>query len=419
MLLKGLPEEFKPFLIYVNTSGEDMSLSQFKVALKQFEETEKLGQKEEKSPKDKTFGVTANKLTNKWKKGLCYECGEADHIMKGCPKAIQRNNSQTCSYQKRAAHLEKDCFRHRMKDNLKQAAAKDEKLSVSADGDEHLFTFSFRASEYKTIGKGLLVDTGVTSHIINKADKFINSDATFRSTKHCIELADGNKMFGVTEKKGNAKVILTVTNGKNVETVLKGALLITTYPQSILLVKAATASGAQVTFAKNNSKIEKENMTFNIREINRLYYLETKEHEDKASLSRDINYWHKILGHCNVDDIKRLPGVVKGMTISGPATKESESCDICVEGKFLSTRKRSASTKATKPLELFHTDLCGSIDPVAEVNFKYTISFTDDFSGFIFVYFLMAKSDAILATKQFLVDCAAFGEVKKLKWNSQ
>ena len=101
--------------------------------------------------------------------------------------------------------------------------------------------------------------------------------------------------------------------------------------------------------------------------------------KNKVSLSRDINYWHKILGHCNVDDIKRLPGVVKGMTISGPATKESVSCDTCIEGKFL-------NTKATKPLELVHTDLCGPIDPVAKGNFKYTISFTDDFSGFIFVY---------------------------------
>ena len=44
----------------MNTSAEDVSLGQFKVALKQFEETEKLGQKGEKYPKDKIFGVTAN-----------------------------------------------------------------------------------------------------------------------------------------------------------------------------------------------------------------------------------------------------------------------------------------------------------------------------------------------------------------------
>ena len=53
---------------------------------------------------------------------------------------------------------------------------------------------------------------------------------------------------------------------------------------------------------------------------------------------------------------------------------------------------------------------------MAEGNFKYAISFTDHFSGFIFVYFLKAKSDAILATKQFLADCAPFGEVKHLNW---
>ena len=90
-----------------------------------------------------------------------------------------------------------------------------------------------------------------------------------------MELADGSKMFGVAAKRGDSKIILTDTNGNNVETVLKGTLVITTYPQSILSVKAVTASCAQLTFAKNNSKIEKENRTFNIREINQLYYLET------------------------------------------------------------------------------------------------------------------------------------------------
>ena len=140
-----------------------------------------------------------------------------------------------------------------------------------------------------------------------------------------------------------------------------------------------------------------------------MYYLETKEHEDKVSLSRDINYWHKLLGHCNVDDTQRFPGVVKGMTISGPATKKSVSCDSCVEGKLLNARNKSAHTKATKPLELVHTDLCGPIVSVAKGNFRYTILFTDDFSGFIFVYFLKAKRDAILATKQFFADCAPFG----------
>ena len=45
------------------------------------------------------------------------------------------------------------------------------------------------------------MDTGATSYIINKADKFINSDETFKRTKHCIEIAEGSNMFGVAEKR--------------------------------------------------------------------------------------------------------------------------------------------------------------------------------------------------------------------------
>ena len=65
MLLKGLPEEFKPFLIYANTSGEDMSISRFKVSLKLFEETEELAQKEEKFPGTGSSVEPGIKPTNK------------------------------------------------------------------------------------------------------------------------------------------------------------------------------------------------------------------------------------------------------------------------------------------------------------------------------------------------------------------
>ena len=65
-------------------------------------------------------------------------------------------------------------------------------------------------------------------------------------------LADGSKMFGVAEKRGGTKVILTDTN--NVETEFKCVLLFKTYPKIILSVKAATTSSAQATFAETTAR---------------------------------------------------------------------------------------------------------------------------------------------------------------------
>lgn len=57
--------------------------------------------------------------------------------------------------------------------------------------------------------------------------------------------------------------------------------------------------------------------------------------------------------------------------------------------------------EGTQSLELFHC-----IDRTGEDGFKYALSFTDDFSGPVFVYFLTYKSDSLIAFKPFLADCS-------------
>ncbi|CAB3996098.1 Retrovirus-related Pol poly from transposon TNT 1-94 [Paramuricea clavata] len=72
-------------------------------------------------------------------------------------------------------------------------------------------------------------------------------------------------------------------------------------------------------------------------------------------------------------------------------------------------RNRSPDERATAPLDFVHCDLAGPIDPVGRDGFKYALSFVDDYSGIIMVYFLKCKSDTPEALQQFLADAAPFG----------
>ena len=78
-------------------------------------------------------------------------------------------------------------------------------------------------------------------------------------------------------------------------------------------------------------------------------------------------------------------------------------------------RNRNPDARATAPLELVHTDLAGPIDPVSREGFRYSIAFTDDYSGAVFVYFLKCKTDTIAATQKFLADTASYGEVECIR----
>lgn len=56
--------------------------------------------------------------------------------------------------------------------------------------------------------KGLLVDTGSSSHIINDRSRFKNFDSTFKPERHSMEMADGKRTFGLAQGRGDAQVCL-------------------------------------------------------------------------------------------------------------------------------------------------------------------------------------------------------------------
>ena len=122
--------------------------------------------------------------------------------------------------------------------------------------------------------------------------------------------------------------------------------------------------------------------------------------------------WHNILGHCNTADVAKLESIVDGMKIS---SKEKFDCETCVMSKQTLTKSGVMRKKVETVLELVHTDLAGPVEPMAKEGFRFAISFTDDYSGIIFVYFLKHKSDAVKALELFLADSAPYGQVKRIR----
>ena len=143
------------------------------------------------------------------------------------------------------------------------------------------------------------------------------------------------------------------------------------------------SNGAELKFQRgHNELVHKDGTTFTIDEHGQLYYLNTFEQydntSDKVSVSHDIHTWHEILGHCNFEDVIKSQGVVDGKNISGSSDKSKFNCNTCIEGQFVNNRNRGPDARATKPLEIVHTDLAGPINPLSKKGFKYSIAFTDD-----------------------------------------
>jgi histone deacetylase 1/2 len=75
-------------------------------------------------------------------------------------------------------------------------------------------------------------------------------------------------------------------------------------------------------------------------------------------------------------------------------------CNACQLGKAHQLPFYPSSHVSTAPLQLVHTDVWGPALPSAN-NSKYYVSFIDDFSRYVWIYFLKCKSDVEAVFLQF------------------
>ena len=104
--------------------------------------------------------------------------------------------------------------------------------------------------------------------------------------------------------------------------------------------------------------------------------------------------WHKRYGHSNLETPK-LMADIKMVTNMPIMNTRRSLCSVCEEGKshrlpFPTQQIR----RATKKLELVHTEICGPMHTDLMNGSKYFILFIDDFSRYTWIHFMKMKSEA-------------------------
>ena len=111
--------------------------------------------------------------------------------------------------------------------------------------------------------------------------------------------------------------------------------------------------------------------------------------------------WHLRYGHLNFRGLELLfkKNMVKGLPyINHP----DQLCEGCLLGKqFRKSFPKESNSRAQKPLELIHTDVCGPFKPNSLGKSNYFLLFIDDLSRKTWVYFLKQKSEVFEAFKKF------------------
>ena len=148
---------------------------------------------------------------------------------------------------------------------------------------------------------------------------------------------------------------------------------------------------------------------FAIREKDKgLYRLQAVQSDFDAEaysvkLRSQADLWHKRLGHFHLRGMQRMmvSDAVRGL----PRFRFSSlhNCNSCHLGKHARTKMpKTATHHASQILELVHSDVCGPFKINSTGGARYFVTFVDDFSRKLWIFFISQKSQVLEKFRHFI-----------------
>lgn len=177
---------------------------------------------------------------------------------------------------------------------------------------------------------------------------------------------------------------------------VNNVLFIPTLSTNLLSVSKIIMNGNKVEFDSTGCSIMNRNIQIvaNAKLVNNTYKLLTyKSEQAMVATAEDKYLWHQRLGHLNFNDINKIPECTLGVKLC--QQDEDYICTSCLEAKQTRQPFKNEGSRATSLLELIHSDLCGPMENQSLGGASYFLTFIDDFSRKVFVYFLKSKSEVL------------------------
>ncbi|HEV7735828.1 MAG TPA: DDE-type integrase/transposase/recombinase [Chlamydiales bacterium] len=251
-------------------------------------------------------------------------------------------------------------------------------------------------------------------------EQSVNGEKTYNldsaATSHCspiktdfikYELIDPKPVKGVNSAcimaigKGTIKIQL----GKGRKLKLINALHVPDTTLRLISIGKICDDGYRATFSKTRCQIYRSDgkvIADGTRKAKGLYTLTgsiVSMPGERACLARaipNLKTWHLRLGHVNYDAIKMMAEkeMAKGMAID--LSFRPPECKYCNLGKQTKNAmpKKRGGVKASKPLEIVHSDITGPEDVSSAGGAKYILNFVDDFTSMTWIYLIKTKDQA-------------------------
>ncbi|KAM1578272.1 hypothetical protein ACFX1Z_039846 [Malus domestica] len=259
------------------------------------------------------------------------------------------------------------------------------------------------------------VDSGCSNHMTGREELLIDID---RNMTAKVEMGTGQ----LIEVTGKGSLVVDTKMGRRY---IKEVMLIPGLKENLLSVGQMMEHGYFLVFRGTTAEIYDDSSMSNLiaripMKGNRSFPLRLIPEMQvalKTSVFQSSKIWHRRLGHLNLSSLKQLKE--HDMVLGLPDLEmTNEICEGCAFGKHCRDAfPKEASWRATQPLELIHSDICGPMQISTKAGNKYFLTFIDDCTRMCWVYFLRNKSEVFSVFKKFklTVELQSGYKLKKLR----
>ncbi|KAL4292111.1 hypothetical protein GQ457_14G000650 [Hibiscus cannabinus] len=259
-----------------------------------------------------------------------------------------------------------------------------------------------------------IIDSGCSNHMTGDKEKLQNMSEYKGS---CVVVTTNNSKLPI------AHVGNTVVSPQNNDTEmpLQNVYHVPGVKKNLLSVAQLTSAGHIVIFGPHDVKVYnnleiKDEPLMKGQRLESIYVMSAEAaYVDKTRRNETADLWHMRLSHVSYSklDVMMNNSMLKGLPKLEVRT--NTICAGCQYGKAHQLLYEESNYRANEPLELIHSDVFGPVKQTSFGGMKYMVTFIDDFSKYVWIYFMKEKSETLSKFKEFKK--VAEAEVgKKICW---
>lgn len=335
----------------------------------------------------------------------CYSCKEFGHIARHCSKKF-------CNYCKQNGHIIKECPtrpQNRRPQALHAAVSDSHNLGspsmvagnnqsvLTPDMVQQMILSAFSALGLQGTGKTItsvpspwFVDSGATNHMTGASD-LLHNQRPYTGTQH-IQVADGNN--------------IPITTVGDISSSFRHVLVSPKLSTNLLSVGQMVDNNYDVHFHRDGCIVQDQvsgKVIAKGPKVGRLFPLQFTVPPTLSLASSVVEnkggIWHRRLGHPNNVVLTHL---LQSGVLGSTDKSLLVDCSSCKLGKSKTLPFPILGSRANKCFDIIHSDVWGITPVISHAQYKYFVTFIDDYSRFTWIYFLHSKADVFTVFQTFV-----------------